>query len=251
MNENLITISKSDNSGTNWDSYTVAGTGSGNYELNTTAKTIKIYGLSSFSIFTSTGSDGPLPVQLSSFSSALSGRDVKLTWKTDKETNNAGFDVERKLVGTNEWKKAGFVTGKGSSNSPVNYTFDDRKLNSGKYNYRLKQIDYNGNFAYHTLGTVVDVALPTKFSLSQNYPNPFNPTTKIDFDLPFDSKVNIVLYDLTGREVKTLVNDSRTAGFHTVQFNASDLSSGTYFYRIMTKSAGADYVMTKKMMLVK
>ncbi|MCX6158193.1 MAG: hypothetical protein NTY74_09485 [Ignavibacteriae bacterium] len=251
VNENLITISKSDNSGTNWDSYTVAGTGSGNYELNTTAKTIKIYGLSSFSIFTSTGSDGPLPVQLSSFSSALSGRDVKLTWKTDKETNNAGFDVERKLVGTNEWKKAGFVTGKGSSNSPVNYTFDDRKLNSGKYNYRLKQIDYNGNFAYHTLGTAVDVALPTKFSLSQNYPNPFNPTTKIDFDLPFDSKVNIVLYDLTGREVKTLVNDSRTAGFHTVQFNASDLSSGTYFYRIMTKSAGADYVMTKKMMLVK
>jgi hypothetical protein len=98
---------------------------------------------------------------------------------------------------------------------------------------------------------VVDVALPTKFNLSQNYPNPFNPTTKIDFDLPFDSKVNIVLYDMTGREVKTLVNESRTAGFHILQFNASDLSSGTYFYRIITKSSGKDFVATKKMMLIK
>ena len=81
--------------------------------------------------------------------------------------------------------------------------------------------------------------------------NPFNPVTKIDFSLPLDAKVSIKLYDITGREVKTLVNDSRTAGYYTVQFNASDLSSGTYFYRIMTKSSAADYIMTKKMMLVK
>jgi hypothetical protein len=98
---------------------------------------------------------------------------------------------------------------------------------------------------------MVDVGLPAKFNLSQNYPNPFNPATKIDFDLPFDSKVNIVLYDMTGREVRTLVNESRTAGYHTVQFNASGLSSGTYFYRIMTKSNSGDYVITKKMVLVK
>jgi photosystem II stability/assembly factor-like uncharacterized protein len=90
-----------------------------------------------------------------------------------------------------------------------------------------------------------------KFTLSQNYPNPFNPATNIDFDLPFDSKVSIVLYDITGKEVKTLVNDARTAGYYTIQFNASDLSSGTYFYRITAKSNGGDYVMTKKMMLVK
>jgi hypothetical protein len=205
----------------------------------------------SFSIWSMSDQDAPLPVQLSSFTSSLNGRDAKLIWKTDKEINNSGFEVERKTDGSNVWSKIGYVKGSGSTNSPVNYSFEDKKLNSGKYNYRLKQIDYNGNFEYHNLTSVVDVALPTKFNLSQNYPNPFNPTTKIDFDLPFDSKVKIVLYDMTGREVKTLVNESRTAGFHTVQFNASDLSSGTYFYRIITKSSDKDFVASKKMVLIK
>jgi hypothetical protein len=218
---------------------------------NTTNKTISVTGLNSFSSFTFGDGSTPLPVQLASFSSSINGRDVLLSWKTDFENNNAGFDVERKSAGTDIWTKAGFVNGNGTTNTPVNYTFEDKKLNSGKYNYRLKQIDNNGNFTYHTLSSIVDVGLPAKFKLSQNYPNPFNPATKIDFDLPFDSKVSIVLYDITGKEVKTLVNDARTAGYYTIQFNASDLSSGTYFYRIAAKSNGADYVMTKKMMLVK
>ena len=195
--------------------------------------------------------DNPLPVQLASFSSSLNGRDVRLTWKTESEINNTGFDVERSVSGLNQWAKAGYVAGKGNSNIPVNYTFDDKKLNNGKYNYRLKQIDNNGNFEYHVLSNIVEVGLPTKFELSQNYPNPFNPTTKIDFSLPFDSKLTIKLYDVSGREVRTLVNDTRTAGYYTVEFNASDLSSGIYFYRILTKSSGADYIMTKKMVVVK
>ena len=97
----------------------------------------------------------------------------------------------------------------------------------------------------------MEVGVPSKYNMSQNYPNPFNPVTKIDFDLPIDSRVNIVLYDITGKEVKTLVNDQRTAGYYTVQMDGSSLSSGTYFYRVMTKSSGADFTMTKKMMLVK
>ncbi|MFA5012766.1 MAG: T9SS type A sorting domain-containing protein, partial [Ignavibacteria bacterium] len=84
-----------------------------------------------------------------------------------------------------------------------------------------------------------------------NYPNPFNPTTKIDFDLPLDSRVNIKLYDISGREVKTIMNEQRAAGYYTVQFNSAELSSGVYFYRIMAKSSGADFIMTKKMMLIK
>ncbi|MEI7485498.1 MAG: T9SS type A sorting domain-containing protein, partial [Ignavibacteriota bacterium] len=220
---------------------------------NTGNRTISVTGLNSFSTFTFGDGNAPLPVQLSSFSSSINGRDVKLNWKTDKETNNSGFDVERAEVGSQnlEYKKIGYVKGNGNTNSPVSYTFDDKKLNSGKYNYRLKQLDYNGNYTYHNLSTTIDVSLPTKFNLSQNYPNPFNPTTKIDFELPFDSKVNIALYDMTGREVKTLVNESRTAGYYTVQFNALDLSSGTYFYRIITKSADKDFVATKKMVLIK
>jgi hypothetical protein len=195
--------------------------------------------------------DAPLPVQLASFTgNVLNKRDIKLTWKTSQEFNNHGFDVERKAA-SGQWSKVAFVNGKGNSNVTVTYNYEDLKLNTGKYSYRLKQIDNNGNFEYFELNTSIEVGVPTKFDISQNYPNPFNPTTKIDFDLPYDSKVNIVLYDISGREVKTLVNETRTAGYHTLQFNASDLSSGTYFYRIMTKSAGADFVTTKKMMLVK
>ncbi len=211
-------------------------------------------GLTGFSDFTLGGNvDNPLPVQLSSFTSSVINRDVKLNWITESEMNNAGFDVERAEVRSQnlEFKKIGYIPGKGNSNSPVNYMFEDNKLNSGKYNYRLKQIDNNGNFVYHALSNVVEIGLPTKFDISQNYPNPFNPVTKIDFALPLNSKVSIKLYDITGREVKTLVNDSRPAGYYTVQFNASDLSSGTYFYRIMTKSSGADYIMTKKLVLIK
>lgn len=249
--ESKVRLAKSDDNGVTWTPYLIEGTGPGMYQLNTTNNTIKVFGLTAFSTFTVTDSDNPLPVQLSSFTSSINGRDVRLTWKTESEMNNAGFEVERSVTGLNQWVKAGYITGKGNSTTPVSYTFEDKKLNSGKYNYRLKQIDNNGNFEYYELSNVVEVGLPTKFDLSQNYPNPFNPTTKIDFSLPLDAKVSIKLYDITGREVKTLVNDSRTAGYYTVQFNASDLSSGTYFYRIMTKSSAADYIMTKKMMLVK
>ena len=195
--------------------------------------------------------DAPLPVSLASFMSSVNGRDVKLSWKTESETNNAGFEIERSEAELNQWVKAGYISGKGTVTTPTNYTFEDKKLNSGKFNYRLKQIDNNGNFEYHALSNVVEIGLPSKFELSQNYPNPFNPVTKIDFSLPLDAKVSIKLYDITGREVKTLVNDQRTAGYYTVQFNGSDISSGTYFYRIMTKSSGADYIMTKKMVLIK
>jgi hypothetical protein len=64
-----------------------------------------------------------------------------------------------------------------------------------------------------------------KFDISQNYPNPFNPSTKINFDLPFDSKVQIKIFDITGREMTQIVNETKTAGYHTVQFNASNFQA--------------------------
>lgn len=249
--EDKVRLAKSDDNGVTWVPYLTEGTGPGQYELNTTDNTIKVFGLTTFSTFTITDSDNPLPVKLASFTSSLNGRDVRLTWKTESEINNSGFDVERSLSGNTQWVKAGYVAGKGNSSLTITYTFEDKKLNSGKYNYRLKQIDNNGNIEYHKLSNAVEVGLPTKFDLSQNYPNPFNPVTKIDFSLPFDSKVSIKLYDITGREVVTLVNDVRTAGYYTEQFNVSNLSSGAYFYRIIAKSSAGDYSMTKKMMLVR
>ena len=90
-------------------------------------------------------------------------------------------------------------------------------------------------------------SLPITYSLSQNYPNPFNPTTTIEFALPKAGDVNLVVYDILGREVTRLVHGSLNAGYHKVTFNATNIASGVYFYRI---TAG-DFVSVKKLMLLK
>jgi len=185
-----------------------------------------------FSLWTIASEDAPLPVILSSFTGISSGQNINLQWTTESEINNSGFQVERTLKDLNNWTNIGFVKGNGTKNTPTNYSFLDRKLNTGKYLYRIKQIDNNGNYEYHELNSVIEILLPTKFSLSQNYPNPFNPVTKIDFSLPDDSKINLKIYDITGKEISTLINDFRQAGYYTVSFDASKLSSGIYFYRI-------------------
>jgi hypothetical protein len=196
--------------------------------------------------------NAPLPVELSSFTSNIITRDVKLNWTTASENNNAGFEILRSAQNDNgSWTKVGYVTGNGTKTTPTNYSFEDKNLNTGKYNYRLKQIDYNGNFEYFNLAGEVEIGVPKKFDISQNYPNPFNPTAKIDFDLPFDSKVSMKLYDISGREVMTLVNEQKSAGYYTVQMNGNNLSSGMYFYRIIAEGNGQKYVMTKKAVLIK
>jgi len=104
-----------------------------------------------------------------------------------------------------------------------------------------------------TSGTVTGVVsnnlslIPDTYELSQNYPNPFNPVTQINFSIPKQSIVTLKIYDVLGKEVYTLVNESKPAGFYTVDFNASDLSSGAYFYRI---EAG-NFTDIKRMMLIK
>ncbi|HMS34657.1 MAG TPA: T9SS type A sorting domain-containing protein [Ignavibacteria bacterium] len=191
-----------------------------------------------------------LPVELSSFSSAVNKNIVELNWATTQETNNMGFEIERKSnssQSSGEWKNIGNVSGNGTSSSVHNYSFTDRNLSTGNYSYRLKQIDFNGNFEYFNLQNEVNIGIPSVFSLSQNYPNPFNPATTINFDLPVDSKVNIKLFDISGREAATVINEFKTAGYHTVNFNASGLTSGVYFYNL----TGANFSVTRKMLLVK
>ena len=90
-------------------------------------------------------------------------------------------------------------------------------------------------------------SIPTDYALNQNYPNPFNPSTKIKFNLPSSSNVKLTIYDITGRTVKEVVNQDLAAGVHTVDFNASNLASGTYIYRIQAGS----FVQSKKMILLK
>jgi hypothetical protein len=209
-------------------------------------------GLTSFSDFAIGGdNNNQLPVELSSFTSSVNGKNVVLNWSTSTEENNSGFNVERRANGTETWVNAGFVAGNGNSNTIKNYSFEDRNLSSGGYHYRLKQVDFNGNYKYYDLANEVTVGIPSKFALSQNYPNPFNPSTKINYEIPFDSKVSIKIFDITGREVASLVNNVQLAGYYTVDFNASALSSGVYFYQITADGGSQSFAKTLKMMLVK
>lgn len=231
---------------------------SANYSVTTGTNTNPVLyynGGTSFSDFGVGGNaDNLLPVELSSFTASVDKQNVKLNWTTSHELNNQGFDIERKSSSA-EWKKIGYAEGHGTTNQLQNYSFTDVGLNTGNYNYRLKQIDYNGNFGYHDLSAEVIIGIPAKYSLAQNYPNPFNPTTKINYDLPFDSKVEIKIYDMTGREVANLLDATQSAGFYTVTFNASAFASGVYFYRINAKAGGVyktqSFTKAMRMVLVK
>lgn len=245
---------KSEDNGATWDSKTFPSGAYHSWHMD-----LALAGANANAVTTSnTGiiskiNESAMPVKLESFTSNVSGRNVNLKWSTSFEENNYGFEIERIPVSQNaeKWSKIGFIKGNGNTNTKSDYYYSDSKLNSGKYQYRLRQIDYNGNYEYFNLSSTLEIGLPGKFILSQNYPNPFNPVTKIDYEIPNNSNVNIELYDMTGKEVKSLVNTNQNAGYYTIQLNASDLSSGVYFYRLISQSNGNNIVLTKKLSVIK
>jgi TQXA domain-containing protein len=195
--------------------------------------------------------DGLLPVELSSFTSNTNGRNIQLNWDTKSEKNSNKFVIEKKTFGTN-WTSIGSVKAAVLSNSPKQYSFLDKNLQTGKYQYRLKMIDNDGSFEYSKI-VETEVAVPKDFVVSQNYPNPFNPSTKIDYQVPVDAKVIMEVYNIAGQKVSELVNQEQSAGYYTVDFGASKLSSGVYIYRIVAndKVTGNNFSSIKKMMLLK
>jgi hypothetical protein len=198
--------------------------------------------------------NNPLPVELISFMATTIKNEVILDWVTGNETNNSGFEVERAAVAngiTGEYIKVGYLISGENSTIQRSYKFIDKNLAPGKYTYRLKQIDFNGNFHYLNLNSVVNVILPNSFSVSQNYPNPFNPSTIITYEIPFDGVVNLTVFDNLGREVKTLLNGNINAGYHKAEFNAAGLPSGIYFYKINAISGSMKFEKILKMILVK
>lgn len=136
-------------------------------------------------------------------------------------------------------------------NENQHYSFNDNKLNTAVYKYRLKQIDYNGSFEYFNLQNEVTVGKPGEFKVSQNYPNPSNPKSKIDYEIPFTAKVSIKVYDILGKEVQTVVNELKDAGYYSADFDGTNLASGIYFYRIIAEGEGQSFTKTMKMILVK
>ena len=192
----------------------------------------------------------PIPVELTSFVATSDKDVVTLSWTTATETNNKGFSVERKTADGN-FTEIAFVNGKGTTTEAQSYIFTDKGLTAGNYTYRLKQVDFDGTFEYsNAIEAAVD--LPSEFALGQNYPNPFNPTTNIDFALKTDSKVVVNIFNTLGEEVASVVNADLKAGTYKVNFNASNLTSGIYFYRIDASGVdGSKFSSVKKMMLMK
>lgn len=191
-----------------------------------------------------------LPVEWDNFSFFPSHIPIRLTWRTATEINNYGFEIEKKTShhgGSDGWDVVGFVEGHGTTNVPHEYLFIDKASHPGKYCYRLKQIDNNGNVNYGTEITVTVQDIPRSVSLNQNYPNPFNPSTNISYELQTATSVTLKVFDLLGREIAQLVNARQPAGIFSVEFQASNLASGLYIYRLETEETA----ITKKMYLIK
>ncbi|NUN70972.1 MAG: T9SS type A sorting domain-containing protein [Bacteroidetes bacterium] len=199
------------------------------------------------------GGTDPLPVELTRFTAAWQRSSVRLQWNTATEMNNHGFEIQRAFGNTSPqdketsvWSTIGFVVGNGGTNSAHEYSFTDRVSMGGRYSYRLKQLDRDGNFTYSSIAEVI-VSVPTAYHLSQNFPNPFNPVTTIEFAVPVRSIVRLAVFNALGQEVARLVDGTVTEGIHSAEFDAAGLPSGTYFSAMRSGS----FTAVQKMLLTK
>ena len=134
----------------------------------------------------------------------------------------------------------------GTSNTPMYNSYTDKNLLAGQYDYRLKQIDNSGACTY-SQSVEIEITAPNNFALFQNYPNPFNPTTNISYQLPITGNVTLKIYDMLGREIATLVNEVKEPGTYELKWNAANLPSGIYLYKL---NAG-NFAQTRKLVLLK
>jgi len=215
-------------------------------------------------------SDPNVPVELTSFNAEVNSQLVTLNWVTASEKNNRGFEVERRIettgyVSPEEWTKIGFVKGAGTSIAGNNYTFTDMVTGAGVAAYRLKQIDFDGSYKY-VASTEVKILPINSFVLGQNYPNPFGKspgagksTTLIRYTVPESFfplpgkaavsggnmvMVHLMVYDLLGREVATLVRELKQPGHYEAEFDGSGLPAGVYIYQLQAGGSSAARKMT-------
>jgi parallel beta-helix repeat protein len=198
--------------------------------------------------------DGPLPVELTSFTAHADDKKVILKWITESEVGNLGFIIRRSYskdssyVTIAHYESENALKGAGNTSQKTYYEFVDRNIINGMtYWYKLIDVDFNGVKTEYEPISVTLPLIPTKFSLSQNYPNPFNPKTIINYQLPMASDVELSIYNLLGQKVATLFNGRQMAGSHQVQWDASGFASGIYYYRIQA----GEFQDVKKMVLIK
>jgi hypothetical protein len=172
--------------------------------------------------------------------------EITLTWK-DNSTINDGYIIEREQSPQTTFTVLDTLKGGGIE------FIDKNAMENQTYTYRVKAYKDSLESGYSNEASLLvgvndeKEEIPTEYSLNQNYPNPFNPTTTIKFALPKESLTKIIVYDLLGKEVQTLINKELKAGFHEVKFDAVNLTNGVYFYRIQA----GNFIQTKKMILMK
>lgn len=175
-----------------------------------------------------------LPVELAAFSASVADNKVELNWETSTETNNRGFEVERKLK-NHDWTTIGYINGNGTTSKKHSYKFTDDGMNEnyeGRVLYRLKQIDFDGTFEYSNQVAADFNFIPEQVTLAQNYPNPFNPATTIKYSIPVEANVALSVYNSLGEKVSELVNSVQASGNYQVTWNAKDFASGVYVYTL-------------------
>lgn len=195
------------------------------------------------------GADNPLPVQLAAFQARSTTEGILLTWRTESELMNQGFILYRKLKDDTTWNiRADYLRhpalkGQGTTSRSTEYRFLDTEVKKGKtYQYQLADVDYSGKITPLKTVTITFTgeAVPETFVLKNAYPNPFNPEIHITFGLPEKRHVRLDIFDINGRKIRTLINDTRKAGWHTVSWNGKNdrgiaVSSGTYIFRIQAQ----------------
>ncbi len=192
----------------------------------------------SFSEFVLASDTDPLPVELATFDAAMDGTSAQLTWQTATETNNSGFDVQRREgepgQAEGSWTTVGFVEGAGTTSEPQSYRFTDTELpyDADRLTYRLRQVDTDGTT---TLSDPVVVERSVdKVELLGTFPNPASQQATVRYALPAQQDAQIRLYDALGRQVRTIVN-AQKEGRHEETIDVSGLSSGTYFLQLQAE----------------
>lgn len=193
---------------------------------------------------TNAGGSATLPVELTAFDALAAGNTVLLQWTTASETNNAGFSVEMKTP-VQGWQELTFVEGFGTSSTPQRYRHHIADMIPGVYQFRLRQIDFDGAFAYSPEVEVV-IGLTEAFHLTAPYPNPTSASTSVSLMVPRAQNVTVVLYDLLGRQVATL-HDGTLEAHHAkaLVLNAANFANGLYLIR----AEGEAFVATQRLVI--